>query len=150
VLLPVILGFLLHSKLGIFAERNKRYLKLFDQCIILIIVYSSFSQSFAQNIFRNIQLPTILILSFSMLFLFFFVFLTIKKISELLKFKEEDKITAIFCGSKKSLVHGTVMSKIILVGNDAIGLILLPLMFYHALQLMAAAIITQRWSRRDE
>ena len=149
VLLPVILGFLLHSKLGAFAERNKRYLKLFDQSIILIIVYCSFSESFAQNLFNSIQLQTIAILGLSMLILFFLVFTIINRLSKFLNFKNEDNITAVFCGSKKSLVHGTVMSKIIFGNNEAVGLILLPLMFYHALQLMAAAIIARRWSQRN-
>ncbi|MDX5348339.1 MAG: bile acid:sodium symporter, partial [Hymenobacteraceae bacterium] len=41
VLLPVVLGFLLHKKLGNFAEKYKAKLRVFDQSIILLIVYTS-------------------------------------------------------------------------------------------------------------
>lgn len=149
VLLPVLLGFFLQEKLGTFAERNKQSLKLFDQGIILTIVYTSFAESFAHNIFRDLQLEVIVFLGFSMLALFFLVFAIINRVCKLLGFNREDKITAVFCGSKKSLVHGTVMCKIIFNNVNTTGLILLPLMFYHALQLMIAAIISQKWSTKN-
>ncbi len=44
----------------------------------------------------------------------------------LLEFNKEDTTAAVFCGSKKSLVHGTVMSNVLFAGNPAIGIILLP------------------------
>jgi len=47
VLLPVILGLLLHSKLGTFAEKHRRQLRYFDQTTILLIVYTAFCESFS-------------------------------------------------------------------------------------------------------
>ncbi|WP_207429450.1 bile acid:sodium symporter family protein [Pedobacter sp. SYSU D00535] len=147
VLIPVILGFLLNKKWGGFAERNKQRLKYYDQSIILIIVYTSFAESFSQNLFENLKFHELLFLAVAMAGLFFLVFYLISVLSRLLKFSQEDRITAIFCGSKKSLVHGTVMSKALFSDSNATGLVLLPLMLYHAMQLCFAAIIAQRWSR---
>jgi len=45
------------------------------------------------------------------------------------------------CGSKKSLIHGTAMSKVLFHGNASLGMILLPLMLYHALPLIIVSVI---------
>ncbi|MFA6770640.1 MAG: bile acid:sodium symporter, partial [Bacteroidales bacterium] len=86
----------------------------------------------------------LLMLSLAMIALFFFIYAITAIIGRVLKFNREDNITALFCGSKKSLVHGTVMAKILFPGFPGIGLILLPLMIFHTLQLVATSIIAQR------
>lgn len=146
VLLPVALGILLHSRFGALANRNREKLKFFDQFVILLIVYVSFCESFANDMFAGIPVFTFLFLSLAMVVLFFIVFGITAGIGKLLKFSREDNITALFCGSKKSLVHGTVMAKVLFPGFAGAGVILLPLMIFHTLQLVAASIIAQRSS----
>ena len=150
VLIPVMLGILLHGRYGTFAEKNRQRLRLFDQSIILLIVFTSFCESFARNIFKDFSLLDILLLSFYLTSFFFLVFGLIYLVTRLLGFTPEDRITALFCGSKKSLVHGTVMSKVLFPATDLAGIILLPLMLYHALQLIAASILAQSMARRKE
>jgi sodium/bile acid cotransporter 7 len=65
-------------------------------------------------------------------------------IARLLKFSREDRITILFCGSKKSLVQGAVMGRVLFPDPVTFGVILLPLMLYHALQLLAGSAIAQR------
>ena len=48
-----------------------------------------------------------------------------------------------FCGSKKSLVQGSVMANVLFSGSMA-GVVLLPIMVYHALQLIVASVLAQR------
>jgi sodium/bile acid cotransporter 7 len=67
-----------------------------------------------------------------------------------LNFNREDTITTIFCGSKKSLVHGMVFSKILFPVNAAVGMMILPLMLYHAIQLVVISMIAQRKSKEVE
>ncbi|MGF1635893.1 MAG: bile acid:sodium symporter family protein [Cyclobacteriaceae bacterium] len=148
VLLPVSLGLALHSRFGDLALRFKGQLKTFDQSIILIIVYTSFCESFAREMFSGFGLPTIGLLGLSMASLFFLALAMIYLLSKKLNFGREDRITALFCGSKKSLVHGTVMSKVLFPNSDIVGIVLLPLMIYHALQLMIAGIIAQSEARK--
>ena len=148
VLVPVVLGILLHHKFGWFAEKNKKRLRLFDQSIILLIIYTSFCESFASNLFSGFSVSTLFVLGVSMISLFIFMFLLIRMICKLFRFNREDSITALFCGSKKSLVHGTVMSKVLFQQTPGVGIIILPLMMYHALQLMAASIIAQSMARQ--
>lgn len=150
VLAPVILGIILHAKLGGGAQQHRNKLKYFDQSVILLIVYTSFSKSFATDMFSGLTIGDLLLLGIGMLGLFFLVFLLISLVSRLMGFNREDRIAVVFCGSKKSLVHGTVMSKVIFSNAGVTGMVLLPLMIYHALQLIAASMIAQRMARQKE
>ncbi|HLT74062.1 MAG TPA: bile acid:sodium symporter, partial [Ohtaekwangia sp.] len=57
------------------------------------------------------------------------------------------RITLIFCGSKKSLMQGAVMGQVLFPQTLSLGIILLPLMVYHALQLLVGSIIAQRMAQ---
>ncbi len=150
VLFPVVLGVLMNSRFGAFAEKNRKYLKYFDQTIILLIVYTAFCESFSQKMFDGYSGLFLIALGASMVVLFYTVYGIVYLISKLLHFNREDKITAQFCGSKKSLVHGTVMSKVLFVHSPFMGIILLPIMMYHALQLITVSIIAQWFARRNQ
>ena len=54
-----------------------------------------------------------------------------------------------FCGSKKSLISGIAMANVMFAG-PALGLIVLPLMIFHQIQLMACAVIAQRYANRAD
>ncbi|HBT75897.1 MAG TPA: hypothetical protein DEB39_03010 [Planctomycetaceae bacterium] len=150
IVLPIVLGILLNAKLGDWVERHRRRLRLFDQSVIMLIVYCSFSRSFVQRSFDGFGLMEILFLAVGMILIFFLVYGTIALIARLLRFSKEDTITATFCGSKKSLMHGTVMGKVLLAGMSGPGVILLPLMLYHALQLLIVGVIAFRSARNDD
>jgi sodium/bile acid cotransporter 7 len=62
----------------------------------------------------------------------------------------EDRIASQLCGSKKSLATGVPMAQLIFEGNPALGVILLPIMIYHPLQLVITAMLASRWARRPE
>lgn len=66
-----------------------------------------------------------------------------------LGFSKEDEITIVFCGSKKSLVSGVPMAKV-LFPSEAAGAIVLPLMVFHQMQLMVCAVLAQRYARRPQ
>ncbi len=150
VLLPVIIGISLNSRFGAIAEKYKKQLKYFDQTVILTIIYTSFCKSFSEHLFDGFTALELAELAAGMMALFFAVFFCVGLLSRLLGFSDEDRITVLFCGSKKSLVHGTVMSKVLFQHSTITGIVLLPLMLYHALQLIAASIIAQGMARRKE
>lgn len=149
ILAPVVLGLLLNpTKLGKLAGKYTKQLKYFDQLTILAIVYTAFSESFEKKMFSNLGVVELIVLGACMLGLFFLAYFLIGYICRLLGFNREDCITATFCGSKKSLVHGTVMAKVIFVNSPLMGILLLPIMLYHALQLISVSIIAQRLAKR--
>jgi sodium/bile acid cotransporter 7 len=69
--------------------------------------------------------------------------------SRRLGFSREDEITIVFCGSKKSLSSGIPMAKVFFAPS-AMGMVILPLMLFHQIQLMVCAVLAARWARRDE
>ncbi len=150
VLLPLIIGMLLNPRYGKYADRYKTPLKFFDQSIILIIIYTSFCKSFSLHLFDDLSVSEVLLLMAGLLGFFFLVIFITRLIAGALKFNMEDTITLMFCGSKKSLVHGTVMSKVLFANNPVAGIVLLPLMLYHALQLIAASVMAQRLEKRPQ
>lgn len=149
VLLPVIVGFLLHKKWGNRAERHKDALRMFDQLIILLIVYTSFCESFANNMFSNQSVGEIAALGCWMLLFFAVMFGIMFLVSRWLGFNRPDTITVLFCGSKKSLVQGAVMGKVLFPNPVTLGVALLPLMMYHALQLLAGSMIAQQMGKEE-
>ncbi|QJW89124.1 bile acid:sodium symporter [Spirosoma taeanense] len=148
VIAPVVLGLLLNRRLGWFAEKNRTALRYFDQVVILLIVYTAFCESFTLNLFRDYSVGDLLALAGLMLGLFFLIFGFVTLVSRLLTFNREDRITALFCGSKKSLVQGSVMANVLFPGSLA-GVALLPIMMYHALQLIVASILAQAMAHRQ-
>ncbi len=150
VLLPVVVGILLNAKFGAFADKHRKRLRYFDQGVILLIVYTAFCESFAKKMFEGYSWEFLLLLGAGMVAMFYTAYGIVYVISSLLRFTLEDKIAAQFCGSKKSLVHGTVMAKVLFTHNPNMGIILLPIMMYHALQLITVSIIAQWFRRRTE
>lgn len=147
VVLPVGAGLLLNARLGAFAERYRARLRVFDQITILLIVFTAFCESFAEGIFRSYHPSGVAWLGAGLVGLYLLVFGVIWGVSRLLRFPRADQIVAVFCGSKKSLVHGSVMAGLLFPASAA-GLILLPLMLYHALQIVLASSMAQYLGRR--
>lgn len=148
VLLPITLGFMLNRKAAGFVRDHAKKMKYLDQLVILVIVFTAFCHSFEEGLFRELGLPELLVLAFALLGLFFLVYFIIGRVSAWMGFSREDRITALFCGSKKSLVQGSVMVKVLFAGSPGAGLLLLPIMLYHALQLIVVSILAQRMAAR--
>lgn len=144
ILLPVFVGLMLNRMMGSWAERYKKQLNHFDKIIILLIVYKSFSNSFESGIITSLGLAPLLALSACVILLFFIVIVISNGLSRLMNFSREDRITAVFCGTKKSLVHGSVMYSVLFSGMAAGGIFLLPIMIYHAFQLFYISIIAKK------
>ncbi|WP_019948147.1 bile acid:sodium symporter family protein [Hymenobacter aerophilus] len=147
VVLPVGAGMLLNPRFGEWAGRQKARLRVLDQVVILSIVFTSFCESFAGGVFRSYAPATVALLGVGMVGLYFAVFGLVAGASRLLGFPAPDRTTAIFCGSKKSLVHGSVFASLLFPGTAATGALLLPLMLYHALQIVLASIMAQQFGR---
>ena len=148
VLLPVILGLFLNPWGGTWARKQAKKLALMDKATILLIVYKSFAASFLLGIFSSVSWQVMSILCVIVFLFFFLVYGLLTFLARKLQFTLEESIVVVFCGSKKSLVHGTVFSKILFAGSPQLGIILLPLMMYHALQLVFISQIAGKLARR--
>lgn len=149
-ILPIILGVLANRRWGEFSRRNEKRLRKFDQGTIVLIVYTSFCNSFAEKMFDGLSGGTLLGLSVGMVALFFVVFGIVYVVCRALRFSREDAVATLFCGSKKSLVHGVATSRVILSAPNMAGILILPTMIYHALQLIIVSVIAQRFAKIAE
>ena len=147
LLLPFVAGQLLRPWIGAFIDRHKPVLRYVDQGSILLVVYTAFSESVVEGLWQHISGWTLAVLiGLSCLMLAIALGLAAWT-SRRLGFSKEDEITIVFCGSKKSLASGVPMAKV-LFAPSALGMIILPLMLFHQIQLMVCAVLAQRWARR--
>ncbi len=150
LLLPFVLGQVLRPVFGTFVSRHKKRVNTFDKLVILMLVYGSFCDSVKSGLWTNHGFGVIgLTLAGAALFLGVALFVS-TKVSRWMGFPVEDRITAVFCGSKKTLASGVPMARLLFGAHPALGLIVLPIMFYHQLQLFVCSILAGRYARRFE
>jgi sodium/bile acid cotransporter 7 len=147
LLLPFIAGQLLRPWIGKWIDRNKGMLKFVDQGSILLVVYTAFSASVAEGLWHSISAGTLIALLALSLVLLGVALAIGTFTSRRLGFSKEDEIAIVFCGSKKSLASGIPMAKV-LFAPTSLGMIILPLMLFHQVQLMVCAVLAQRYAQR--
>jgi solute carrier family 10 (sodium/bile acid cotransporter), member 7 len=145
LLLPFLAGQLLRPAIGAFMARNTRALKLVDYGSILLIVYGAFSQGVVSGIWHQVDLPQIARLALVDAGLLATVIATLTLASRLLRFSRPDEIAIVFCGSKKSLASGLPIASVLLAGHP-VGIVVLPLMVFHQIQLMVCAALATRYA----
>jgi len=147
LMLPFIVGHLLRPWIGEWVRRRAMVLKFVDQGSILLVVYTAFSAAVINGLWQ--QLPAS---AFAGLLLVCAILLGITQVSVTLAarklgFDKADEIAIVFCGSQKSLASGIPMAKI-LFASSAVGIIVLPLMLFHQMQLMVCALLARRYGER--
>lgn len=147
VLLPIILGVLFNPLLSKWVTKYAKLIGEFDRLIILLIVYESFSSAFVNHVFSSIPVVQFILLSVCCIALFFIVYEILNFIARKLRFSREDRITATFCGSKKSLVHGSLFVLVLGIPDDKKVLFLLPIMIYHSFQLFYVSWLANKISK---
>lgn len=148
IIVPLAIGLFLQRYFGEIARKYGKQLSLFDKTTIILIIYSSFSNSFSSDLFKSLELDELAKMAGIVLVLFFLVFFGLAIFSNLIGLNTKDKIAAQFCGTKKSLVHGSVMVRVIFGNAASSGLLLLPIMLYHSAQLILVAWFAEKYRKR--
>lgn len=145
ILLPFVLGQLSRRWLADWVAARPR-LKLFDQISVLLIVYAAFSTGMREGMWTKVtvgQLGILLLVCAAILTVMLSVTWYLPK---RMGFNRADLIAIQFCGTKKSLVSGLPMAVVLFAGHD-IGLLVLPLMVFHQMQLMVCGAMATRYGR---
>ncbi|MCT9115011.1 bile acid:sodium symporter [Cupriavidus gilardii] len=150
LLLPFALGQLARPVIGAWLGRHKAITSKIDRGVIVLIVYSSFCDATAEGLWHQYSWQTIASVMALAAVLLFAILATTTFVARRLGFAIEDEITAVFCGSKKSLANGIPMAKILFAGHPALGLLVLPLMVYHQLQLIVCSVMASRYANREQ
>jgi sodium/bile acid cotransporter 7 len=149
LLLPLVLGQLVRPFLGKFFARHKRYTNIVDKVVILLLVYAAFCNSMVSGMWQQ-QGDTVILSAFigSGVLLAVILFMTTRT-TRALNFNHADEVAAVFCASKKSLAAGAPMAALIFGANPGLGLILLPIMIYHPMQLIVCSVIAENYASRN-
>ena len=143
LLLPFVVGHLMRPWVGGPIARHRGLVGYVDRGSILLVVYTAFSAAVVGGLWHRLpasQLALVLGLCAGLLGL---VLAATWGLGRALGLPRGDAITLLFCGSKKSLASGVPMAGV-LFAPAQVGVVILPLMLFHQIQLMACAVIARR------
>jgi sodium/bile acid cotransporter 7 len=146
LLLPFVAGQLLRPWIGAYVTRHARALKGVDYGSILLIVYSAFSHGVVDGIWHQIDAGELFKVALVDVVLLGAVITILTFASRQLGFSRADEITIVFCGSKKSLASGLPIATLLFAGH--VGLVVIPLMLFHQIQLMVCASLARHYAAR--
>jgi len=142
---PFVAGQIARRWIGGFVERHKQVLGLVDRGSILLVVYTAFSAAVVEGLWHQVSFEALAVLAVLCSLLLAIALFATSQFGKRLGFSREDRITILFCGSKKSLASGVPMANV-LFASSAVGAIVLPLMLFHQIQLMVCAVLAHRYA----
>lgn len=149
LLLPFVLGQALRPWFGQWLARHRALSSRLDRAVIVLIVYNAFCDATAAGLWQRYGWAA-LAQTFLLCALLLAGVLTLTtRLARRLRLPVEDEIAAVFCGSKKSVATGIPMAKLLFGNDSTLGMIVLPIMLYHQLQLFVCALLAQRYAARD-
>jgi solute carrier family 10 (sodium/bile acid cotransporter), member 7 len=148
LLVPFIAGHLLRPWIGDFIARHRYALGYVDRGSILLVVYLAFSEAVAHGLWHVLGVGDLIKLLLVCAALLAAVLIATVVVARRLGFERADEIVIVFCGSKKSLASGVPMAGV-LFPLAQVGMIVLPLMLFHQIQLMVCAALARRYAAND-
>jgi len=145
LLVPFIAGHLLRPVIGAFVARQKRLVSIVDRGSILLVVYTAFGAAVVEGLWHRVSAPDLALVLGVSIVLLVIVLVATWTIGGALGFAHEDRLVLLFCGSKKSLASGVPMAGVLFPAAQ-VGVILLPVMIFHQVQLIACAVIARRFA----
>ncbi len=149
LLVPFVLGQLLRPWVFPQMQKMPKIVKVFDQGSILMVVYGAFSSAVVAGLWQQVSIGTLLLLILVCSVLLTVVMLLALWVPKALGFNTADQRTIFFCGSKKTLASGVPMAQILFIGQP-LGMIVLPIMLFHQIQLMVCGILANYWAKQQQ
>lgn len=149
IVFPLLLGQLLRRFGKKIAAAFRPWARRASSGIILFIIYAAFAGSVASGLFQSFSAFDLILIFFLVAALLLLVSGAVWFSAGWLRLTAGDRIAAFFCASQKSLATGlplataifAVLPETIVVNS---GAVLLPLIVYHPLQLLLAAVYAER------
>ena len=146
--LPFLLGHALRPLLVAAVARRPALTALVDKGTILLAVYGAFSAATVDGVWRRLPPDQVAWLTALLLALLALALAGAAALGRFGGFSRESRAAILFCGSVKSLASGAPMARILFPGAAA-GLVILPVMIFHTLQLIVCAWIAAALARRS-
>ncbi len=146
-LLPFALGAALRPRAAAWIDARKRWVTRLSNGAVLFMVYAAFCDSVQAQVWvrhgAGLTLGALAVVAG----LFTVMSVVIAATARALRLNREDFIAAYFCAVKKTLAMGVPLAVLIFGAGADLSLILLPILFYHALQLLVNGVLANRWGR---
>jgi sodium/bile acid cotransporter 7 len=149
LVVPLAAGQACRPLLAAWAARHRRRLAVVDRLVILFMVYSSFCDATLGGVWSRSGPGAVALVLLICAALFALVLALILAACRAAREPRDERIAAAFIGSTKSLATGVPMAQILFAGQAGLGLILLPIMLYHPLQLVICGVLAARWRGRE-
>ncbi|MXP61865.1 bile acid:sodium symporter [Roseomonas sp. M0104] len=146
LLLPFAAGQAVRPLAGRWLQRHKALTSLVDRGSILLVIYGAFSEGMVAGIWGQITPTALAAITILDSVLLAAVLGATLLASRRLGLSRADEVVAVFCGSKKSIASGIPMANILFPG-DMVGMIVLPVMLFHQIQLFVCATLARRYAR---
>ena len=109
----------------------------------MLIVYGAFSDLRTSGVWRTLSWADVAWVVPITMVLLAFTFWFTWHLGKWLGFTRPDQIAIMFCGTKKSLATGVPMA-MVLFPAATVGVIVIPLMLYHQVQLLVSSMLANR------
>jgi len=144
LLLPFAAGHLARPWIGDFVARHKAVLFLVDRGSILLVVYTAFGAAVVQGLLQSLSVADLAITAALCVAMLVVMLGATWWGGRLAGLTREDRIVLLFCGSKKSLASGVPMAGVLFPAAQ-VGVMVVPLMIFHQIQLIACAFIARHY-----
>lgn len=145
LLVPLALGQLVRQcGIKAWADRHKKRLSNFSNATILFIVYAAFCNSVKAQIWAAQGVTVLLGGVAGVAVLMGLALAGASLLGRGLKLAPAERIVLTISGAQKSLATGVPLANVIFGAHPALGVILLPIMIYHPLQLFVCGWLAAR------
>ena len=127
-------------------RRKPTVLNILSNGVILFIVYTAFCDSVEGRIWEHYGLGLTIEVLAGVIALFTTISLFVWAISNAAGLERDDFVAALFCSVKKTLAMGIPLAQLIFGAKADLGLILLPIMFYHPFQLFVCGLLANSFA----
>src|SRR6266478_2696291 len=151
-LVPFALGMAIRPLVRKWVDAGRPILNIISNGVILLIVYTAFCDSVEGRIWEHYGIGLTIEVLTGVIALFTAVLLLVWAVSNAARLERDDFVAALFCSVKKTLAMGVPLAQLIFGAKANLGLILLPIIFYHPFQLFVCGLLANHFARqnRDE
>ncbi|GAA0831338.1 bile acid:sodium symporter [Marinomonas arenicola] len=149
LLLPMVIGQVIRPFIGEWLRQYKSVTSKLDKLVILLIVYNAFCDSVVRGVWHDFDVMTLFTVIVLCTVILLLMIVLLMSLSKGLGFSPEDQAAALFCGTKKTLAAGVPMAKVIFGASPMLGMLLLPIMIYHPLQIFICAVLANKLAAKN-
>lgn len=148
LLVPLVAGQLVRPRLQKLYHRFKPVVRRVNQTVILFMVWSAFRQSFSRGVWDRVSPLHLGIIAAGVVLVLFLFTGAVWRLSALAGLDRPSRVTALFCGSQKTLAVGLPMATLVFADTPVeLGPLLVPLLIYHPAQLALGGLLAPRLRR---